>query len=115
MLKTYLRAYIDDALPQGKKGYLFRSCIGRTGTLSDRPMAQPDVYRMIAKRVLEEGVQTSIGCHSFRATGITEYLKAGGRLDVAQTMANHESPRTTALYDRRQDRITQSEVERLVL
>jgi hypothetical protein len=30
-------------------------------------------------------------------------------------MANHESPRTTALYDRRQDRITQSEVERLVL
>ena len=115
MLKTYLRAYIDGALPQGKKGYLFRSCIGRTGTLSDRPMAQPDVYRMIAKRVQEEGVQTSIGCHSFRATGITEYLKAGGRLDVAQSMANHESPRTTALYDRREDRITQSEVERLVL
>lgn len=115
MLKSYLRAYIDHALPIGKKHFLFRSCIGRSGALSQRPMAQPDVYRMIASRAEEAGVQTAIGCHSFRATGITEYLKAGGRLDVAQTMANHESPRTTALYDRREEKLTQCEVERLVL
>jgi site-specific recombinase XerD len=115
MLTSYLRAYIDSAPPKGKKGWLFRSCIGRTGMLSDHAMAQADVYRMITRRAQEAGVHTKIGCHSFRATGITEYLKAGGRLDVAQTMANHESPRTTALYDRREDRITQSEVERLVL
>lgn len=34
----------------------------------------------------------------FRATGITEYLRNGGKLEVAQQMANHESARTTGLY-----------------
>jgi integrase len=102
-------------VPTGKKNFLFRSCIGRSSALSQRPMAQPDVYQMIASRAQEAGLQTAVGCHSFRATGITEYLKAGGRLDVAQTIANHESPRTTALYDRREEKLTQSEGERLVL
>jgi Domain of unknown function (DUF4158) len=37
------------------------------------------------------------------ATGITAYLKNSGKLEVAQQIANHESPRTTKLYDRRQD------------
>ena len=30
-------------------------------------------------------------------------------------MANHESPRTTGLYDRRQDEISLDEVERIVI
>ena len=42
-----------------------------------------------------------LGCHVFRATGITAYLEAGGTLEKAQAMAAHESPRTTKLYDRR--------------
>jgi len=41
------------------------------------------------------------GNHSFRATGITNYLKNGGKLELAQLMAAHASPRTTSLYDRR--------------
>ena len=40
---------------------------------------------------------------TFRATGITAYLKNKGTLEAAQHLANHESPRTTKLYDRRQD------------
>jgi len=36
-----------------------------------------------------------IGCHTFRATGITEYMRNGGKLEVAQQMTNHESARTT--------------------
>jgi integrase len=40
-------------------------------------------------------------CHTFRATGITGYLRNGGKLEVAQQMASHESARTTGLYDRR--------------
>jgi hypothetical protein len=36
--------------------------------------------------------------------GITAYLKNGGRLEGAATMANHASTRTTQLYDRRRDR-----------
>lgn len=54
---------------------LFRSAKGRFGELSDRPMSQSDVYRMIGRRAEAADVATKIGCHSFRATGITEYLQ----------------------------------------
>lgn len=56
-----------------------------------------------------------IGCHTFRATGITAYLANGGALEHAQEMAAHESPRTTKLYDRTKERLTQDEVERIRL
>ena len=36
-----------------------------------------------------------------------------GTLELAQEMANHASPRTTKLYDRRGDKITQDAVERI--
>ena len=35
-----------------------------------------------------------VGCHVFRASGITAYLKAGGTLENAQAMAAH----ATKLY-----------------
>ena len=41
--------------------------------------------------------------HTWRATGVTVYLENGGRLEHAQQMAAHESPRTTKLYDRTMD------------
>ena len=66
-------------------------------------MARGDVYRMIRGRARDAGIETPIGCHSFRATGITAYLKNGGRLELAQQMAGHESARTTGLYDRRDE------------
>jgi hypothetical protein len=50
---------------------------------------------------------------AFRATGITAYLKNGGKLEIAQQMAAHESTRTTGLYDRRSDEISLDEVERI--
>jgi hypothetical protein len=43
------------------------------------------------------------------------YLGNGGVLEHAQSMAAHESPRTTKLYDRTKDRLTQDEVERIRL
>jgi hypothetical protein len=46
---------------------------------------------------------------------ITIYLENDGRLEHAQQMAGHESPRTTKLYDRTKDEITLSEVERIRL
>jgi hypothetical protein len=42
---------------------------------------------------------------------ITAYLGNGGALERAQSIAAHESPRTTKLYDRTKDRLTQDEVE----
>jgi site-specific recombinase XerD len=46
------------------------------------------------------GFLTPVGCHTWRATGITIYLENGDRLEHAQQMAGHESSRTTKLYDR---------------
>jgi integrase/recombinase XerD len=50
---------------------------------------------------------------AFRATGITDYLKNGGRIEVAQRMAGHSNVKTTELYDRRGDEINFSEIERV--
>jgi hypothetical protein len=61
----------------------------------------------------EAGFKGKLGCHVFRATGITAHLEAGGALENAQAMAAHESPRTTKLYDRTGDEITLDEVERI--
>jgi hypothetical protein len=38
-----------------------------------------------------------------------------GALEHAQEMAAHESPRTTKLYDRTKERLTEDEVERIRL
>ena len=55
------------------------------------------------------------GWHTFRATGITAYLKNSGKLEIAQHVANHKSPRTTGLYDGRQDEISVDEVGRIAI
>ena len=51
----------------------------------------------------------------FRATGITTYLQNGGTIEHAQQIANHESPRTTKLYDRTSDAISLDEIERILI
>ena len=115
-LEHYLEAYIAETqIGASAKGYLFRTARGRSNQLSENPMHQVDVYRMVSRRAENAGVRTQICCHSFRATGITEYLRNGGKLEVAQQMANHESARTTGLYDRRNDQISLDEVERILI
>jgi len=113
-LDQYLEEYIEAAgIAKDRKGPLFRTSKGRGGELADRAMLQSDVWRMIRRRAAKAGIETEIGCHTFRATGITAYLKNGGRLEIAQQMAAHESARTTGLYDRRSDEISLDEVERI--
>ena len=113
-LEEYLDAYIEAAgLCSDRKGPLFRSAIRKTGQLSDRPMLRGDVWRMVRRRASDAGIETAIGCHTFRATGITDYLTNGGRIEVAQRMAGHSNAKTTGLYDRRNDDISVGEVERI--
>jgi integrase len=78
-------------------------------------MNHPAAGLMIRRRAAAAGIDAPIGCHTFRATGITAYLANGGALEHAQEMAAHESPRTTKLYDRTRERLTQAEVERIRL
>jgi site-specific recombinase XerD len=115
-LESYIDAYVKAAgFAEDTKGSLFRTSRAKTKKLTENPMSQPDVWRMIRRRAKQAGIKTHVGCHSFRATGITIYLENGGTLEKAQTMANHESPRTTKLYDRTRDQITLDEVERIAI
>jgi integrase len=113
-LEAYLDAYLDRAgIRDSSKSPLFRSAVWHAGVLTDNPMHRVDAYRMIQRRATAMGLQGRITCHTFRATGITVYLEAGGTLENAQAMAAHESPKTTKLYDRTGDAITLDEVERI--
>ena len=115
-LDHYLEAYIAAAgIAKDRKGPLFRSTRGRSGELTGNSLLQSDVWRMIRRRAADAGIETEIGCHTFRATGITAYLKNGGKLEIAQQMAAHESARTTGLYDRCNDEVSLDEVERIVI
>jgi site-specific recombinase XerD len=115
-LDDYLTAYIDGAkLRDDPKEPLFRT-IGRgTGQLTRTALPQSNAWAMIERRRTAAGIATKIGNHSFRATGITAYLKNGGTLEKAAAMANHASTRTTQLYDRRHDEVSLDEVERVVI
>ena len=42
----------------------------------------------------------------FVPLAIREYLRNRGKLEIARQMANHESTRTTRLYDRRNDQLS---------
>jgi integrase/recombinase XerD len=113
-LEKYLDEYIAAAgIAADPEGPLFRTAARKTGALTGNPMWNVDAYRMIQRRAKTAGVKTRIGCHTFRATGITAYLKNKGTLEHAQHIANHESPRTTKLYDRRQEEISLDEVEKI--
>jgi site-specific recombinase XerD len=113
-LDEYIEAYIKVAsLQDDPKGLLFRTVAGKTGRLTTLPLSQADAYRMIRRRAKTAGIQTKIGNHTFRATAITAYLKNGGKLEIAQQIAAHESSRTTGLYDRRDDYVNLDEVERI--
>jgi integrase len=86
---------------------------GEPEVLTERPMSQSDAWRMLQRRARDAGIPTAVCNHTFRATSITAYLKNKGTLETAQFIANHESPRTTKLYDRRQDEISLDEVEKI--
>jgi integrase len=113
-LEAYLHAYLDGTgITADLKGPLFRTIQRGTGRLSTTALPQANAFAMVTRRALAAGLDTKIGNHTFRATGITAYLKNGGTLENAAAMANHASTRTTQLYDRRRDEINLDEVERI--
>src|SRR5205085_5168768 len=114
--EKYLDEYIETAgFFEEKNKPLFRSTRGRSRELTARAMSRFDAYKMIQRRAEDAGILSEIACHTFRATGITEYLRNGGTIEHAQQIAAHESPRTTKLYDRTSDAISLDEIERIVI
>jgi site-specific recombinase XerD len=115
-LEEYLHAYLVQTGIEGDlKGPLFRTIQPGTPQLSPTVLPQANAHAMVRRRALAVGIKTLIGNHSFRATGITTYLKNGGTLENTAAMANHASTRTTQLYDRRRDEISLDEVGRVQL
>jgi site-specific recombinase XerD len=114
-LSEMLHAYVAVAgIADDRKGWLFRTSPGHNATvLTEQPMNQSAAWFMVRRRAAAAGIAAPIGNHTFRATGITNFLENGGTLEHAQDMAAHASPRTTRLYDRRKERITQAQVERI--
>jgi integrase len=87
----------------------FRQGIGLLRDLGGNPLPQANAYAMIQRRAKSGGITTRVGNHTFRATGVTAFLKNGGTLERAAQMANHASTRTTQLYDRRAEEVTLDE------
>lgn len=112
-LQDLIEDYLTQAGLKGLSAPLFQSIAGRSGKLTGNAMSQSDAWNMLQRRALAAGLRTKITNHTFRATGITEYLLAGGKVEIAQRMANHESSRTTGLYDRRPDIVALDEIERI--
>lgn len=112
--------YLDDyitaaAIEEDKKGPLFRSS-GRGRQLDQLErivMTRQTAIKMVKRRSLEAGLPDEICNHSFRGTGITEYLRNGGDLEIAAQIAGHESTRTTQLYNRLEEELSLDEIERI--
>ncbi len=111
----YLDAYIRIAgIGEEKKLPLFRSMgRGRGDSVTDRPLDRRNVLAMIKRRALGAGLSPALCNHSLRGTGITAFLEADGKLEIAQSIAGHASARTTKLYDRRNQDVQQGEIERI--
>ena len=118
---AYLHAYMDTAKEQeglafDKETALFRSIQrggGSARRLTENRLDRRNAWDMVKRRAKEAGVSTDICCHTFRGTGITNYLENGGSRDTAQELAGHEDVRTTALYDRRASKVSLDEIERM--
>ncbi len=112
-------AYIEEAkIATDRDGFLFRTGkngrggVGHLGNLTTNPCHRTHVYRMLQRRAKAVGL-SDVTCHTFRATGITDYLLNGGELATAADIAGHADMRTTNLYNRARDRVDRAEIERI--
>ena len=84
-------------------------------TLTDRPLSRRDVLRRLKRRLADAGLGSRFRCHSFRATGITLFLKNGGSTESAQRLARHRQLATTQRYDHRADAVAATELDRIII
>lgn len=91
-----------------------RSTIGKTGVLTGFPMHRIDVWRMIRRRVADAGMSVEIGCHTFRATGITAIPRCRRHARECPGDGSARKPTHDKDY-RTADVIRLDEVERIVI
>ena len=60
---------------------LFPTTLGKSRELGSRPMTRFDGANLLKRRLKDAGIVADYSPHSFRATGITNYLENGGTLE----------------------------------
>ncbi len=102
-LEVFIDEYLGAAgIREDGKGYLFRSAIGKTGTLTDKPMNRVDAYRMVRRRTANAGSRSSSAATcSARPAGHF----AGDRTEPGQTFSRSGRLRQIALETLRQIKI----------
>ncbi len=115
-LEVMILAYIEAAGigDQAKDSPLFRA--GTNGTakkLTGNPLTSKRICELVKRRLKDAGLPERLSPHSFRVSAITDLLTQGVPLEDVQYLAGHSEPRTTWLYDRRQEKVTRNTVERI--
>jgi site-specific recombinase XerD len=110
ILDQYLQA---TGLAKEPDSPLFPAALTKTGKLSRRPLARTDAADTLKRRLKQAGLPTHYSPHSFRATGITNFLENDRTLEAAQRIAGHADSRTTKLYDRRGQKVLLEDMERI--
>jgi integrase/recombinase XerD len=114
-LERYLQGYLAAAVAddEPKTAPLFRTLVRRTGAFTANAMSGTDIWRMVKRRLKSAGLPAQICPHSFRVATVTDLLSQGVPLSDVQYLAGHSDPRTTRLYDRRQQAVSRILVERI--
>lgn len=111
-LAEHMDAWLEASGLAAKPGHVLFPPIVK-GELRDKPLDAQTTLLQLQRRARRAGVDTRVSNHALRATGITAYLRGGGKLEIAQYLAGHADPATTQLYDRRTEEVAAGEVERI--
>ncbi len=112
--QDYMDAFLElaGAIPNGP---LFRSLTRRRELNQERRLSRAEADAVVKRRARQLRIPEwrKLCCHSWRGTGITNFLEREGSLERAQFIAGHADPKTTKLYDRREEKATLDDIERI--
>ena len=110
----HVRTYLETAgISDQQDAPLFRAALDRSSRrLTTDAMSRRGCLDMIKRRARAAGLPEDSNNHTFRGTGITNFLANGGNLESAARIAGHDSTRTTRVYDRNPDKIQRADIER---
>jgi len=87
--QEYLHEYLDAGALAGRKGVPLFPTLDRKRCLTEVRLSAREALAMIKRRARKAGIGDRICCHTFRATGITAYLRNGGTIDMNQPYYLH--------------------------
>lgn len=110
----YMREYL--AIAGHKPGLpLFRSFTRKRELHVERRLTRNEALAMVKRRArqAEKPEWAKLCNHTWRATGITNFLEHGGTVERAAQIAGHRDVKTTKMYDRREEAVTLDDIERI--